>query len=914
MSFHRIIYSKFSLGSALLAAGLSFQTPALAADDCDPMISEDYIQCVMNGVFVVGTWGRAGRGGGIENLIEGKDGGQGGNKEMRDRLLNELKVPPQNIYRQAWNDVDDRSPTRSPSTGVHVRTLNELVAAQGRTKPSYLALIGHSYGGWASISLSNDPNLPKKADLIFLFDPVFGSANVSDSSTGRAERIVSYFQDGLAFSPPSCFPTSSSSACVAGVSCGSYVYNRDQKPVANIRSDYQRWRDGSAITDSCLGIPTARVQNHTDIDDDRFIQGQASTMVLNDVRALKSRSQKALVQAIIKSMADRPTAERLAFFNETILNTLKSSELRDLYRNFRLLQIFKDVLNRLPIPEETQWTLDFIKKGGTSNEIANILNLRKGLFEEVAVALPLGKIYEAYLAQNRNIDQLIDFVLKNYPKPVYTYAWNEQDRTCRRSPGNSMVSNLKCGKPERQITILGANCDVYYNGDYRFTIPAGQDDCPAVVPPPSGPLASGFYKLKNRYSDKCLDVKDSSNKDGAAVQQMACINKLNQAFNVNNVTGDLYTLTAWHSQQCLSSIADDMGAGFQVAQSACTFKQEQNVRLLPSVNGSFVLQFNQSGHCVGFSGLTRANGAIATQADCSGQADQDWVLEPTDPFNNPLVTIAGDTSFEIIGNYSSKCLDIKDGSEKSGAPFQQMPCSGTASQRFQFKDVGDGWYTLQSAASGQCVSAEAAKKGNGTRMVLNVCNETDEQKIKLEPAENQTYTFRFAHSKKCMDVAGTSMDSGLEVHQWDCGSAPDQKWLLNELTVMEAYPPSMSLPSATMCQYKHKKDTPGGKNGQITALDAFGKSKSCDRNGDWKTSCKDGNGDTDEVDCAAQTPTAPPSAGMCQYKHKKDTKGGKSGQTNTLDANGKQKSCNKNADWKTLCKDGKGDTDEVGCI
>lgn len=909
-----MIYSKFYSGMALLAAGLSFQTPALAANDCDPMTSVDYIQCVMNGVFVVGTWGRDGRGGGIENLIDGKDGGKGGNKEMRDRLLNELKVPPQNIYRQAWNDVDDTAATRGPSTGVHVRSLNERVTAQGLTKPSYLALIGHSYGGWASISLSNDPNLPKKADLIFLFDPVFGSQNVSDSSTGRAERIVNYFQDSLAFSPPSCFPTSSSSACVNGVSCGSYVYNRDQKPSHNIRSDYQRWRDGSAITDSCLGIATSRVQNHTDIDDDRFIQGQASTMVLNDVRALKSRSQKAMIQAIIKSMGDKPTAERLAFFNETILNTLKSSELRDLYRNFRLLQVFREILNRLPITEETQWTLDFIKKGGTSNEIANILNLRKGLFEEVATPLSLGKIYDYYLAQNRNIDQLIDFVLANHPKPIYTYAWNEQDRTCRRSPGNSMVSNLKCGKSERQITILGANCDVYYNGDYRFTIAAGQDDCPAVVPPPSGPLASGFYKLKNRYSDKCLDVKDSSNKDGAKVQQMTCINKLNQAFNVNNVSGDLYTLTAWHSQQCLSSIADDMGAGFEVAQSACTFKQEQNVRLLPSVNGSFVLQFNQSGRCVGFNGLTRANGAVATQADCSGQADQDWVLESTDPFNNPLVTIASDTSFEIIGNYSSKCLDIKDGSEQSGAPFQQMPCSGTASQRFQFKDVGDGWYTLQSAASGQCVSAESAKKVNGTRMVLNVCNGTDEQKIKLEPTENQTYKFRFAHSQKCIDVAGTSMDSGLEVHQWDCGSAPDQKWLLNELTVMEAYSPSMSMPSSTMCQYKHKKDTAGGKNGQITALDAFGKSKSCDRNANWKTTCKDGNGDTDEVDCAAQTPTKPTSAGMCQYKHKKDTKGGKSGQINTLDAKGKQKSCDKNADWKTLCKDGNGDTDEVSCI
>ncbi len=53
---------------------------------------------------------------------------------------------------------------------------------------------------------------------------------------------------------------------------------------------------------------------------------------------------------------------------------------------------------------------------------------------------------------------------------------------------------------------------------------------------------------------------------------------------------------------------------------------------------------------------------------------------------------------------------------------------------------------------------------------------------------------------------------------------------------------------------------------------------------------------------------------MCQYKHKKNTTDGTSRQIITLDANGKPKSCDKNADWKKLCNDGKGDTDEVGCI
>lgn len=117
--------------------------------------------------------------------------------------------------------------------------------------------------------------------------------------------------------------------------------------------------------------------------------------------------------------------------------------------------------------------------------------------------------------------------------------------------------------------------------------------------------------------------------------------------------------------------------------------------------------------------------------------------------------------------------------------------------------------------------------------------------------------------------------------------------------------------SSDMCQYKHKKNTAGGKSGSVTLLDALGKGKSCSKSGDWKTSCKDGNGDTDEVGCG---PLSAPAGGMCQYKHKKDTAGGKSNQVTAFDASGKSKSCDRNGNWKTSCKDGNGDTDEVGCL
>lgn len=116
---------------------------------------------------------------------------------------------------------------------------------------------------------------------------------------------------------------------------------------------------------------------------------------------------------------------------------------------------------------------------------------------------------------------------------------------------------------------------------------------------------------------------------------------------------------------------------------------------------------------------------------------------------------------------------------------------------------------------------------------------------------------------------------------------------------------------ALFCSYKHKESTLGGRKGEITYQDAFGNQNACNKDDNWKTSCKDKDGRTDEVAC--QDPNDVSNNGICQYKHKEDTQGGKKGEVNLSDAFGQSKACSKNADWKTSCKDGNGKTDETGC-
>ena len=211
-----------------------------------------------------------------------------------------------------------------------------------------------------------------------------------------------------------------------------------------------------------------------------------------------------------------------------------------------------------------------MSKGGTSSDLGTVLYMSQDLIGAAGRTISLENIFYQYLKQNRDTDKVYE-VLLGIDKTVYTYTWNDQNKTCNRTPRPLVVANAKCGKAERQIVSFGATCDVTYNGDYRFTIPAGREDCPKVPAPMIGPVASGFYQIKNVFSQKCLDLKDASNKDGAKLQQLSCSRATNQVFNLNNISGDLYVMTIWSSQQCLSAETNGIDANIGVVQHACDF-------------------------------------------------------------------------------------------------------------------------------------------------------------------------------------------------------------------------------------------------------------------------------------------------------------------------------------------------------
>lgn len=215
--------------------------------------------------IVMGIWGRAG-GNGIPGLIS----------ELAPRLT-ALGVPGNNIFSMSWNPNHNDDPFKSPDTNRHLAEINARTAT-----PSYVAIIGHSYGGWAACRLSR--RLQPAPNFVALIDPVFGpNGDLEQIVQPFGANIHNWYQRNSITEPTvveDCLGTVV--GCPGGVSCG--------RQIPGINNHEVQWRrdwNGNRLRRRCsFGGRKPRHSFHTNIDSDRHVWRQIIEQVEMDVRAL----------------------------------------------------------------------------------------------------------------------------------------------------------------------------------------------------------------------------------------------------------------------------------------------------------------------------------------------------------------------------------------------------------------------------------------------------------------------------------------------------------------------------------------------------------------------------------------------------------------------------------------------------
>ncbi|MEV0233601.1 RICIN domain-containing protein [Nonomuraea sp. NPDC050786] len=133
----------------------------------------------------------------------------------------------------------------------------------------------------------------------------------------------------------------------------------------------------------------------------------------------------------------------------------------------------------------------------------------------------------------------------------------------------------------------------------------------------------------------------------------------------------------------------------------------------------------------------------------------------------------------LTAAHSGKCVDVVSASVADGAEIAQYGCNGGANQRWQFRDLGTGYYQIVAGHSGKCLDVDGSSTANNARIVQWTCGGGQNQQWQAQDAGSGRVRLIARHSGKCLDVPGNSTADGTRLIQYTCGSGQNQQFTRN---------------------------------------------------------------------------------------------------------------------------------------
>jgi hypothetical protein len=141
--------------------------------------------------------------------------------------------------------------------------------------------------------------------------------------------------------------------------------------------------------------------------------------------------------------------------------------------------------------------------------------------------------------------------------------------------------------------------------------------------------------------------------------------------------------------------------------------------------------------------------------------------------------------YEVVNQNSSLCASAAGGGTANGTAVEQEPCTGAASQLWQFVPAGGGEYQVlnenaQSAAESWNITGGVGATASGDLLQMWAYGGTANTNA-LFAAQQQTngsYNFVADNSGLCIDTPGASTTAGVQLQQYTCNGTGAQQFNL----------------------------------------------------------------------------------------------------------------------------------------
>lgn len=285
-------------------------------------------------------------------------------------------------------------------------------------------------------------------------------------------------------------------------------------------------------------------------------------------------------------------------------------------------------------------------------------------------------------------------------------------------------------------------------------------------------IPAGRYLIQPAHSGKCLDVGS-----GGQLTQQACSAGLSQQqFDIAASDSGYFKILSAASGQAID-ISSSSTADGTAADSWPYFGGYDQQYFFIKNGSGYVLKPRHSGKCLDLKDWSADDGGLLQQWSCTGAANQTYLLVPT----------GGDTASVANGRYtlraehSNLCLDVPNSSLSNYVQLQQWSCNGTAAQQWDGNYVGGSRYEVRNVNSGKCVDLDGAWTYDGNEVQQYDCNQTNAQRWKIEGAGDGAMFFKSAlDTNKVWDVTNVSTAPGARIQIWSLnGGAANKRWWMD---------------------------------------------------------------------------------------------------------------------------------------
>jgi hypothetical protein len=141
----------------------------------------------------------------------------------------------------------------------------------------------------------------------------------------------------------------------------------------------------------------------------------------------------------------------------------------------------------------------------------------------------------------------------------------------------------------------------------------------------SGSGGAGYERLTVRHSGQCVDVRDASTANNAAVIQWGCNGGYNQQWRFQSVGGGYVQIIARNSGKCLDVTSASTSDGASIIQYTCGTGYNQHWSVQDAGGGYVRLVARHSGKCMDLPSASQNQNVQFKQYGCNGGANQQFM-------------------------------------------------------------------------------------------------------------------------------------------------------------------------------------------------------------------------------------------------------------------------------------------------